>query len=151
MSSTSEMSTVSTCGQNGKPRSAMTSVLVCRTRLISELMAGFKIQSLACPDLHLQGPWNGLAGDYDEVPASAPREHGAHVPALVVAEDRLRSSRMVGCSNVWGRISCQHLIEWLIEAASPRMSLATMASKQSLPVWPNCPIHWGSRFLMSSG
>ena len=33
-SSTSEMSTVSICGQNGNPRSAITNVLVCRTRAI---------------------------------------------------------------------------------------------------------------------
>src|SRR5580693_68388 len=43
MLSTREMSTVSICGQYGKPRSAITRVLVCRTRLNSELMAGFRI------------------------------------------------------------------------------------------------------------
>src|ERR1035438_2388178 len=42
-SSTTEMSTVSICGQDGKPRSAMTAMLVWRTRLNSELIAGFRI------------------------------------------------------------------------------------------------------------
>src|SRR5579859_2070350 len=42
-SSISEMSTVSIIGQNGNPRSAMTRVLVCRTRLNRELIWGFKI------------------------------------------------------------------------------------------------------------
>jgi hypothetical protein len=43
MSSTREISTVSIPGKNGKPRSAITNVLVCRTRLSSALMFGFRM------------------------------------------------------------------------------------------------------------
>ena len=51
MPSTREMSTVSIIGQKGKPRSAMTSVLVWRTRLKSELMCGLRI-----PVFHIEFP-----------------------------------------------------------------------------------------------
>ena len=47
MSSVSEMSMVSICGQNGKPRSAITRVLVCRMRLRSELMEGLRMPVLS--------------------------------------------------------------------------------------------------------
>ena len=51
MPSTREMSTVSIIGQKGKPRSAMTSVLVWRTRLKSALMCGLRI-----PVFHIGSP-----------------------------------------------------------------------------------------------
>lgn len=46
-SSITEMSIVSICGQNGKPRSEMTSVLVWRTRLSRSLISGLRIPVLS--------------------------------------------------------------------------------------------------------
>src|SRR5271154_2866487 len=43
MSSTRDISTVSISGQNGNPRSAITSAFVCRTRLSNELIAGLRM------------------------------------------------------------------------------------------------------------
>src|ERR1017187_8470944 len=97
ISSTREMSMVSICGQDGKPRSAITSVFVWRTRLMREFIAGFRMPvfsmnvraplqqtggTLPDPDSYAQRTRHWLLGNHNHVSAAAAGIHGAGVTGL---------------------------------------------------------------------
>jgi len=59
--STSERSTVSICGQQGKPRSAITSVLVWRARASNESRWGFRIPVLSIDSCRIESTQHRIA------------------------------------------------------------------------------------------
>src|ERR1051326_6361084 len=93
ISSTREMSVVPICGEKGKPRSAITRLLVWRTRLSSELIWGFRIpvlsisSSISSPDLHAQRAWHLLLGRHDQIATTTSRVHSSGITGLKIREN----------------------------------------------------------------